>query len=118
MRTLEEHRAAVLALVSPLPATRVPVAAALGLVLAQDVTALVDLPGFDNSAMDGYAVRASELAGASSENPVVLPVSGAIAAGDTTRHVLAAGHTMRIMTGASLPEGCDAVVPVELTEGG
>jgi molybdopterin molybdotransferase len=69
MRTLEEHRAAVLALVSPLPATPVPVAAALGLVLAQDVTALVDLPGFDNSAMDGYAVRASELAGASRENP-------------------------------------------------
>ena len=118
MRTLQGHRAAVLALVSPLPATRVPVAAALGLVLAQDVTALVDLPGFDNSAMDGYAVRASELAGASSENPVVLPVSGDIAAGDTTRHVLAAGHTMRIMTGAPLPEGCDAVVPVELTDGG
>ncbi|GAA4392532.1 molybdopterin molybdotransferase MoeA [Ornithinibacter aureus] len=118
MRTLQEHRAAVLALVSPLPATPVPVVAALGLVLAQDVTARVDLPGFDNSAMDGYAVRAGELAGASRENPVVLPVSGDIAAGDTTHHVLAAGHAMRIMTGAPLPEGCDAVVPVELTDGG
>ncbi len=61
MRSLAEHRAAVLALVAPLPAATVPVGSALGLVLARDVVAAVDLPGFDNSAMDGYAVRAAEL---------------------------------------------------------
>ena len=118
MRTLAEHRAAVLALVAPLPATTVPVGSALGLVLAHDVVATVDLPGFDNSAMDGYAVRAAELAGASAESPVVLPVAADIAAGDTTRHVLHPGTALRIMTGAPLPEGADAVVPVELTDGG
>ena len=68
MRTLAEHRAAVLSLVAPLPATTVPVGSALGLVLAHDVVAAVDLPGFDNSAMDGYAVRAAELAGASADD--------------------------------------------------
>ena len=118
MRTVAQHRDAVLGLVAPLPAVRVPVGRALGLALAQDVTAVVDLPGFDNSAMDGYAVRAAELAGATREHPVVLPVTGDIAAGDTTRHALQVGHTMRIMTGAPLPEGTDAVVPVELTDGG
>ena len=118
MRTVAQHRAAVLGLVAPLPAVRVPVGRALGLVLAGDVTAVVDLPGFDNSAMDGYAVRAAELAGATREAPTVLPVAGDVAAGDTTRHVLPVGHVMRIMTGAPLPDGTDAVVPVELTDGG
>ena len=118
MRTLEEHRAAVLALVAPLPPVRMPVGEALGLVLAEDVVAAVDLPGFDNSAMDGYAVRAAELAGATPERPVVLPVGGDVAAGDTRQHVLAPASAMRIMTGAPLPRGADAVVPVELTDGG
>ena len=118
MRTLEEHRAAVLALVDPLAPVRLPVGSALGLVLAEDVVAAVDLPGFDNSAMDGYAVRAADLAGATPEHPVVLPVVGDVAAGDTARHVLPPGRAMRIMTGAPLPEGADAVVPVELSDGG
>lgn len=118
MRTVDEHRAAVLALVGPLPARTVPVGSALGLVLARDVVAAVDLPGFDNSAMDGYAVRAAELIGAALAAPVVLPVAGDIAAGDTTRHVLHPGQVLRIMTGAPMPEGADAVVPVELTDGG
>ena len=118
MRTLEEHRAAILSLVAPLPPVAVPVAGALGLVLAEPVTAVVDLPGFDNSAMDGYAVRAEDLVGASRESPVVLPVAGDVAAGDTVRHVLEPGHSLRIMTGAPMPEGADAVVPVELSDGG
>jgi molybdopterin molybdotransferase len=118
MRTVDAHRAAVLSLVRPLPARAVPVGSALGLVLAEDVVAAVDLPGADNSAMDGYAVRATELAGASPATPVVLPVAGDVAAGDTTRHVLRPGQALRIMTGAPLPEGADAVVPVELTDGG
>ncbi len=118
MRSLAEHRAAVLAFVAPLPATTVPVGSALGLVLAHDVVAAVDLPGFDNSAMDGYAVRAAELAGAGADSPVVLPVAGDVAAGDTTKHVLHPGQVLRIMTGAPVPEGADAVVPVEQTDGG
>ena len=118
MRSIEDHRAAVLALVGLLPAERVPVGAALSRVLAEDVVAAVDLPGFDNSAMDGYAVRAAELSGAADDAPVRLPVDGDVAAGDTTRHVLAPGRVMRIMTGAPMPEGADAVVPVERTDGG
>lgn len=118
MRTVDEHRAAVLSLVAPLRPVSVPVAGALGLVLAQEVVARVDLPGADNSAMDGYAVRAAELEGASPEHPVVLPVDGDVAAGDTTHHVLAPGRTLRIMTGAPMPAGADAVVPVELSDGG
>ncbi|HZB68169.1 MAG TPA: gephyrin-like molybdotransferase Glp [Ornithinibacter sp.] len=118
MRTVEEHRAAVLRLVRPLSPRCLPVGRALGLVLAEDVVAAVDLPGADNSAMDGYAVRAAELTGAASQSPVLLPVDGDIAAGDSRRHVLSPGHAMRIMTGAPLPDGADAVVPVELTDGG
>ncbi|PJW28063.1 molybdopterin molybdenumtransferase, partial [Escherichia coli] len=67
MRTVEEHRTALLSLVSALPARSVPLAEALGRVLAADVVATVDLPGFDNSAMDGYAVRSSDVAGAAPE---------------------------------------------------
>ncbi len=118
MRSLAEHRDAVLALVRPLPPTTVRVGDALGLVLAADATAAVDLPGFDNSAMDGYAVRAADLAGAAPGSPITLPVDGDIAAGDTVVHVLAPGRALRIMTGAPLPDGADAVVPVEATDGG
>ena len=118
MRSVAEHRAAVLDLVAPLPATAVAVGSALGLVLAEDVVAAVDLPGFDNSAMDGYAVRSAELVGASPGTPVVLPVEGDIPAGDTTQHVLRPGTVLRIMTGAPIPDGADAVVPVEQTDGG
>ncbi|KGN36509.1 gephyrin-like molybdotransferase Glp [Knoellia subterranea] len=118
MRTVEEHRAAVLALVSALPAETVELSDSLGRVLAADVVARVDLPGFDNSAMDGYAVRSADVVGATSGSPVVLDVDGDIAAGDTRSHVLRPGVAMRIMTGAPLPEGADAVVPVEDSDGG
>ncbi|MGL5850532.1 MAG: molybdopterin molybdotransferase MoeA, partial [Phycicoccus sp.] len=118
LRSVAEHRAAVLGLVAPLAAEPVRVGRALGRVLAADVVAAVDLPGTDNSAMDGYAVQAMDLAGASDEHPVALPVDGDVAAGDTAWHVLAPGRALRIMTGAPLPEGADAVVPVERTDGG
>ena len=78
MRSVAEHRDAVLALVAPLPAVEVSVRDALGLVLAHDVVAAVDLPGFDNSAMDGYAVRAADLVGAAPGHPVTLPVDGGV----------------------------------------
>ncbi len=120
LRSVAEHRSRLLALAEPVAGEEVGTGAlhALGLVLAEDVVARTDLPGFDNSAMDGYAVRAADLAGASSSAPVSLPVDGDIAAGDTRRHVLAPGHAMRIMTGAPMPEGADAVVPVEESDGG
>jgi molybdopterin molybdotransferase len=86
-------------------------------VLAEDAVSRSALPSFDNSAMDGYAVRAADVAGATSESPVTLPVTGEIPAGDTREHALADGACLRIMTGAPLPAGADAVVPVEWTDG-
>lgn len=118
MRTVEEHRAALVGLVSALPPVSVELSESLGRVLAADVVASVDLPGFDNSAMDGYAVRSADVAGASPATPLVLDVDGDIAAGDTREHTLRPGATMRIMTGAPMPAGADAVVPVEESDGG
>ncbi len=118
MRTVTEHRAAVLALAAPIAPRELPLQDALGLVLAADVVARLDLPGFDNSAMDGYAVSAADLEGADEDHPVFLRVAGDIAAGDSAIHVLESGTTWRIMTGAPLPRGADAVVPVELSDGG
>ena len=85
-----------------------------GCVLAEDVVAPAPLPGFDNSAMDGYAVRAADLVGA----PVVLPVVGDVAAGPASPLRVQPGLCVRIMTGALLPQGADTVVPVEWTDGG
>jgi molybdopterin molybdotransferase len=114
VRTVEEHQAVVNALLRPLPEETVPVAAAHGRVLARDVAAAVALPGFDNSAMDGYAARWAEL----ERTPVTLPVADDIPAGRTDVVPLAPGTVQRIMTGAPLPAGADVVVPVELTDGG
>ena len=88
----------------------------LGRVLAQDVFAQDDLPPFDNSAMDGYAVRAEEVSGASRETPVVLKVVADISAGHSSEIVVGPGQAARIMTGAPLPQGADSVVPVESTD--
>ena len=117
MRTVEEHQAAVSALLPPLPEESVPLATAHGRVLARDVAAAVALPGFDNSAMDGYAARRAEVGGAA-ERPVRLPVAEDIPAGRSDVVPLAPGTVHRIMTGAPLPPGADVVVPVELTDGG
>jgi molybdopterin molybdotransferase len=113
VRTVEEHQAVVDALLRPLPEETVPVAAAHGRVLARDVAAAVALPGFDNSAMDGYAARWAEV----QRTPVTLPVADDIPAGRTDVVPLAPGTVQRIMTGAPLPAGADVVVPVELTDG-
>ena len=118
LRSIDEHLAAILATVSPTAASTVGVGEALGLTLASPVQAAVDLPGFTNSAMDGYAVRAADCADASPSAPVSLPVIGDIAAGETRSLTLEPGACWRIMTGAPLPAGADAVVPVELTDGG
>jgi len=87
-------------------------------VLAEDVAAAVPIPSFDNSAMDGYAVRVEDVAAASADSPVTLPVVAEVAAGDTGAYALPPGTAIQIMTGAMLPRGTEAVVPVELTDGG
>jgi molybdopterin molybdotransferase len=117
-RTVEEHRAAVAALLPPMPAEDVLIAQARGRVLASDVVAAVSLPSFDNSAMDGYAVRAAELIGNGDGEPVELPVGADIPAGRIDVPPLEPGTAHRIMTGAALPAGADAVVPVEETDAG
>ena len=114
MRSVEEHRALVASLVAPMPAEDVPLAHTRGRVLASDVVAKVALPSFDNSAMDGYAVRAAEVA----QVPVTLPVAFDIPAGRTDVPPLPDGAVARIMTGAPVPAGADAVVPVEQTDAG
>ena len=86
--------------------------------LAEDVAASTPLPSFDNSAMDGYAVRVEDVAAATEENPVTLPVTAEVAAGDTGAYALQPGTSIKIMTGAMLPHGAEAVVPVEWTDGG
>lgn len=117
MRSVEAHRETVAALITPRPPVSLPLAGALGLVLAADVVAPLSLPGFDNSAMDGYAVLATDVAGAGDDTPVRLPVAEDIPAGRTDIPTLTAGTAHRIMTGAALPAGATAVVPVEATDG-
>jgi molybdopterin molybdotransferase len=118
LTSVEAHLAEILGTVRPLAPSEVNLADALGLVLAEDVTAASPLPSFDNSAMDGYAVRVADVASATEENPVTLPVVDEVAAGDTGAYALAEGTSIRIMTGAMLPHGAEAVIPVEWTDGG
>jgi len=118
MQSVDSYLSEILAAIRPLPPRPLGLDEADGAVLTQDVAAAWPLPPFDNSAMDGYAVLAADVAGASPERPVTLPVRAEVAAGDTTRHKLTGGGGIKIMTGALLPPGADAVVPVEWTDGG
>jgi molybdopterin molybdotransferase len=116
MLTVDEVRKRVLESVNPLDAEEVRVAHALGLVLAEDVRAPHSLPRFANSAMDGYAVRGADAEQASADAPVELRLVGEIRAGDSGDLPVGPGAAVRIMTGAPLPPGADAVVQVEETE--
>lgn len=118
MRSVDEHRRVVTGLISARPPSPVGLADALGLILAEDVIAPLSLPVFDNSAMDGYAVRVEDVVGAGPDRPVTLPVAEDIPAGRTDRLSLVPGTAHRIMTGAPMPAGASAVVPVEATDGG
>ncbi|GAA3525826.1 molybdopterin molybdotransferase MoeA [Nocardioides daeguensis] len=109
---VDEHRARLLEGVTALDPEVVPLAEALGRVLAADVAATLSVPPFDHAAMDGFAVRAADVASV----PVALPVSGAVAAGDPVTP-LVPGTAVRIMTGAPVPPGADLVVPFEWTTG-
>ena len=114
MQALEDYVAGLLADLEPLPAVVLPLAEAHGLILAEDAAAALPVPPWTNSAMDGYAVRAADAAGAGL-SPVVLPVGGDVPAGAVPAP-LEPGTAQRIMTGAMLPEGADAVVRVEDTD--
>jgi molybdopterin molybdotransferase len=118
LRTVAEHQAIVAALVAARPPLVMAVDQALGRVLAADYLAPRSLPPFDNSAMDGYAVHSDDIASATSAQPVTLPVTEDIPAGRVEIPRLAPGTAHRIMTGAMMPAGADAVVQVEATDGG
>lgn len=113
--TVDEALALVLARFKPLAAEHVPLLQALNRILAEDVMAKDSLPPFANSSMDGYALRADDVRSASADNPAILRVVADIAAGSPSKVVIERGTAARIMTGAPLPEGADAVVPVEAT---
>jgi molybdopterin molybdotransferase len=114
MISVEEAQSRVLDAVGPLDAETVDLANALGRVLREEITATHDIPSADNSAMDGYAVRAADIAAA----PVTLRVIEDLPAGKIARGTVINGTAMRIMTGALLPNGADSVVQVEVTDGG
>ncbi|HSS35581.1 MAG TPA: gephyrin-like molybdotransferase Glp, partial [Patescibacteria group bacterium] len=114
--SVEEARAAVLAAIdAPLPVETHAPETALGLVLALAVTAATDLPPWDNSAMDGFAIRAADVSAATEDAPVTLRVVGDVPAGGVATVRVEAGTAIRIATGAPLPAGADAVVAVEQT---
>ncbi len=104
--SIDEALARVLARVRPLESEPVPVAEAAGRVLAEDVAAVIDLPPFASSAMDGFAIRAADV-------PGELPIVFRIAAGRPAERALEAGEAMEISTGGAVPAGADAVVPIE-----
>ena len=116
MLSVEEALERILAFFEPLDAEEKPVLHALGQVLAEDVISPLDIPPLNNSAMDGYAVQAESLTGASSSSPVSLDVVGYVAAGQLPDATVQPGTAVRIMTGAPVPEGSDAVVAFEDTD--
>ncbi len=118
MRGVDEHLGIILESVAPLPPYEQALLDALGLPICDDITAAIDLPSFDNSAMDGYACRRDDVLDASRDTPVRLPVVGESAAGQTKAYALSPGQAVKIMTGAPLPAGADAVIPIEWTDGG
>jgi molybdopterin molybdotransferase len=117
---LSAHQArdTILRGVAPLPPERRPLLDALGHVLADDVVSPVDLPPWDNSGMDGFAVRAEDVRGASASSPVTLRVVDDVPAGRFPSRPVLPGEAVRVMTGAPVPEGADGVVRVEHTGGG
>jgi molybdopterin molybdotransferase len=113
-----EARETIAGGVSPLPAERRPLLNALGRVLAEDVVSTVDLPPWDNSGMDGFAVRADDVQGATRKAPRVLRVVDDVPAGHFPSRPVGPGEATRVMTGAPVPDGADGVIRVEHTDGG
>jgi len=113
--SIEEARTRVLTEAAALPSETIALSEALGSVLAEDIIASHNVPPFNNSGMDGYAVRASDTVEATADSPVRLPISDTLPAGHVAAHGLQPGEAIRIMTGAPLPDGADTVVQSELT---
>jgi molybdopterin molybdotransferase len=118
LRTVDEHLSIVLDGIGSIDTIELTLLDAQGLLLAENISADFPLPSFDNSAMDGYAVRAIDTRDASAEHPLPLQVVGDVAAGAKTRSGMGPGLAMRIMTGAPIPAGADAVIPLEDTDRG
>src|SRR5512135_850022 len=116
--SVEDALAYILKHFNPLEAERVPLLDSLDRVLAEDIVSDINVPPFNNSAMDGYAVRAQDIAHASAEHATVLRVIGDVAAGYVASQAVGPGTAMRIMTGAPLPPGADTVVRFEETSEG
>ncbi|GLF99479.1 molybdopterin molybdotransferase MoeA [Streptomyces yaizuensis] len=116
--SVDDHLEDILAAIRPLDPIELHLLDAQGCVLVEDITVPVALPPFDNSSMDGYAVRVADVRGATEEFPAVLAVVGDVAAGGAGLPTVGPGQAARIMTGAPLPPGAEAVVPVEWTDGG
>ncbi|MFN2561217.1 MAG: gephyrin-like molybdotransferase Glp [Jatrophihabitans sp.] len=118
LRTVDEHLSVVLDAIGSIDPIELTLLDAQGLLLAENISADFPLPSFDNSAMDGYAVRAIDTRDATSADPVRLQVVGDVAAGAKSRSGMGPGLAMRIMTGAPIPAGADAVIPLEDTDRG
>ena len=118
LKSVDQHLADLLGAVAPIAPLDLQLLDAHGCILAEPVVADVDLPRFDNSAVDGYAVRMADVEAASEANPAQLPVVGDIAAGSRPTYTVQPGMSVRIMTGAPVPPGAEAVVPLEWTDGG
>ena len=118
MSSVDEHVEWILEALTPLQPYDQPLLEALGLPVCEKISAPMDLPAFDNSGMDGYAVCFDDVSTATEDHAVHLPVVGELAAGQTKLFALSPGTSVRIMTGAPIPQGADAVVPVEWTDGG
>jgi molybdopterin molybdotransferase len=117
MTSADEALNIVLDSVAPLGVERVSIVEAEGRVLAEEIHSPRDIPGFDNSAMDGYAVRAADIEAASEANPVKLKVLETVGAGVMPSMQVKAGQAVRTMTGAPIADGADAIVPMERTAG-
>jgi molybdopterin molybdotransferase len=115
MLELEAAQAQILSAVPPVVVETIPLAKALGRVLATSVSSRIDLPPFDNSAMDGYAVCSADVTNATSEKPTRLRISGRVPAGEVFSGTLERGNCVRLFTGSPLPKGGDAVVMQEET---
>ena len=118
MRTVDEHLAEVLAHAHPLEMLDVSLLDSRGCLLAEPVTAPWPLPPFDAAGADGYAVIVADVASASAATPVVLPVTDVVPAGYRASHAIAQGTAIKIGSGAPMPKGAQAVVPLEATDGG
>ena len=116
--SVDDHLSRILEAIEPLPAFPQALMDTLGLAVAEDVVAPISLPTFDNSAMDGYAVRHADVATATAEAPVHLPVVGEIGAGQARLLAMSPGTAVKIMTGAPVPAGADSIVPYEWTDRG